>query len=126
MWIEGIELSRLEESLLQHMPGDNAAGPIRASAERTRDLIGVVTRIGTLVSSEQSPPSVDVDVLSGRLEIGIPGDIVWLAKEAERELDRGDYLALRKAGLNDINILATQEDDVLPMPSPVPITKSPN
>jgi hypothetical protein len=42
-----------------------------------------------------------------------PDDIFWLAQEAKRALDRGDYLALRKAGLADINTLAKQEGGVL-------------
>jgi hypothetical protein len=34
MWIAGTELREIEEALLQHMPGDDAAGPIRAVARR--------------------------------------------------------------------------------------------
>ena len=39
MWIDGIELNQIEASLLRHLPTDNAAGPIRSTAERTRDLL---------------------------------------------------------------------------------------
>lgn len=60
MWIQGVELNRLEASLLQHLPADNAAGPIRAVAERTRDLVGVVARIGGLVTTRDDPPPVDL------------------------------------------------------------------
>ena len=52
MWLEGVELNRLEASLLVHLPGNAAAGSIRAVADRTRDLIGVVARIGALVSAD--------------------------------------------------------------------------
>jgi replicative superfamily II helicase len=88
MWLEGLELSRLEASLLVHLPGENAAGPIRAVAERTRDLIGVVARIGALVSSDQAEPVADVASLSARLELGIPTDVMWIA-EAANEVSSG-------------------------------------
>lgn len=113
MWLDGVELNRLEASLLQHMPGDNAAGPIRASAERTRDLIGVVARIGALASRDGSGPVGEVDQLSSRLELGIPQDILWLAKEVKRGLERGDYLALRRAGLKTIEAIEVEDDDAL-------------
>jgi helicase len=99
MWINGIELNQIEASLLRHLPSDNAAGPIRSTAERTRDLLGVVTRIATLVSSDHGNPSFNVDDLSSRLELGLPADIVWLVQALKRNLERGDYIALRRAGL---------------------------
>lgn len=113
MWLEGVELNRLEASLLVHLPGDNAAGPIRASAERTRDLIGVVARIGGLVSSDGSGPIAEIDDLNTRLELGIPSDMLWLGKEVKRSLERGDYLALRRAGLNSIEALDKTDDIAL-------------
>jgi helicase len=113
MWLEGVELNRLEASLLRHLPGDNAAGPIRAVAERTRDLIGVVARIATLVSRDSSGFPGEVDDLSSRLELGIPQDILWLAKEVKRGLERGDYLAMRRAGLKTIEVIETADDDAV-------------
>jgi helicase len=99
MWLEGMELSRIEASILRHLPGDNAAGPIRASAERSRDLIGVVARIGSLVSSDGAEVAGNVDDINVRLELGIPNDMLWLARQAKRGLERGDYLALKREGL---------------------------
>ena len=98
LWLEGVELNRMEDSLLQHMPRSNAAGPIRACAERTRDLISSVARIGELVSSDGFAVGAQADELMCRLEMGIPADICWLAIKLHRRLDRGDYLSLRKAG----------------------------
>jgi helicase len=110
MWIDGVELNRLEQSLLVHLPGDNAAGPIRAVAERTRDLIGVVARIAALVSADRAEPRADVAGLSTRLELGIPGDLLWLASTVKRGLERGDYLALQRAGLPTFEALDRVED----------------
>jgi helicase len=113
MWLEGVDLNRLEASLLKHLPGENAAGPIRTTAERTRDLIGVVARIGGLVSSDASGPVSDLDHLSLRLEIGIPSDMLWLARDTKRSLERGDYLALRKAGINSAETVAQVDETAL-------------
>ena len=113
MWIEGVELNRIEASLLRHLPADNAAGPIRSTAERTRDLLGVVARIAGLVSVDQSEPIADRDELSTRLEIGIPKDVVWLARLLKRALERGDYLSLRRAQLTTVGTLDNCEEKVL-------------
>jgi len=113
MWLDGVELNRMEASLLQHLPGENAAGPIRATAERTRDLLGVVARIAMLVSGDQAVPRADIDELNGRLELGIPSDVMWLASSLKRGLERGDYLNLRRAGLSDIDALQGADDAAL-------------
>jgi helicase len=110
MWIDGVELNRLEASLLVHLPGENAAGPIRAVAERTRDLIGVVSRIAALVSGDHAEPPVDIASLSTRLELGIPREILWLATIAKRGLERGDYLSLQRAGLSTMEALDRVDD----------------
>jgi replicative superfamily II helicase len=110
MWTEGIELNRLESSLLKHLPGGNAAGPIRATAERTRDLIGVVARVGTLLSTEGDALRGNIDTLGIQLELGIPGDVLWLARETRRGLERGDYLALKREGLSSLEALQAVDD----------------
>jgi len=113
LWLEGVELNRMEASLLQHLPRSNAAGPIRACAERTRDLISSVVRIGELVSNDGFAVGTKADELMCRLELGIPADICWLALKLHRRLDRGDYLSLRKAGLTTIESFDKIEDTTL-------------
>jgi len=110
MWLEGVELNRIEESILQHMPADNAAGPIRAVAERTRDLVGVVTRIAEFLAKDGLHLNCDADSLMGRLELGIPEDIYWLAEELKRNLERGEYLALRRLNLTSIEVLEKSDE----------------
>jgi helicase len=113
MWIQGVELNRLEASLLQHLPADNAAGPIRSVAERTRDLIGVVARIGELVTAGDDPSPVVIDDLTIQLELGIPEDIAWLGRETKRALERGDYLALRRGHLSTFDALLAVDETTL-------------
>ena len=112
MWIQGVDLRGLEASLLRHLPGDNAAGPIRAVAERTRDLIPVVARIAELLSSGYSFASM-VDELLVRLEFGVFASMSPLARIAYRRLDRADYLALERANLSSPKAITAVTDDAL-------------
>ena len=106
MWIDGIELERLEASLLRHLPNRGAAGPIRSTAERTRDLLGVALRIFLFVSKDHNADlEVEVKALAVRLELGIPEEMVWLGSEVRRDLTRGDYLKLRRAGLTTLETI---------------------
>lgn len=124
MWLDGTELRRIEESVLRHLPGENAAGPIRSSAERTRDLIGVVARVAGLIALDGGKLGADADVLSLRLELGIPGEVVWLAQELRRGFDRGDYLALVREGLASPDSLAAADPSVLQGMFPDPTKRS--
>lgn len=102
MWVQGVDMDDLEASLLQHLPADNAAGPIRGVADRTRDLVGVVARVAQILHPEAAADGLHVgdvvDSASIQLELGVPSDIVWLARVTKRSLSRGDYLSLRKKG----------------------------
>jgi helicase len=113
MWIDGTELNQIEASLLRHLPGDNAAGPIRAAAERTRDLLGTVARIGELVASGPIDSAIRLDQLSTRLELGVPHDMLWLAGETKRGLERGDYLSMRRAGLTSMESIRSFDETKL-------------
>ena len=106
MWIDSIELNRMEASLLRHLPSSDAAGPIRATAERTRDLLGVAIRIGLFVSKDHDADlETKVESLAIRLELGISENMVWLATELGRDLARGDYLKLRRAELTTLETI---------------------
>ncbi len=112
MWIQDVNLRSLETSLLRHLPGENAAGSIRAVAERTRDLIPAVARIAELLKGGHSFASA-VDALSARLEIGASARTVPLARIAYRRLDRADYLALERAKLSSPEAIVAATDDNL-------------
>lgn len=112
MWIQGMELIRIEQSILRHLPADNAAGPIRAVAERTRDLIPIVARVAEVLTGESFGSLVDKLIL--RLELGLPADAVRLGQILRRSLNRADYLALAHASLlvpGTIN--TTREEELL-------------
>lgn len=54
-----------------------------------------------------------VDALSVQLELGIPQDLLWLASGMKRDLDRGEYLSLYRAGLRDAASLAATDAEAL-------------
>ena len=112
MWIQGIDLLSIESSLLRHMPGDNAAGPIRAVAERTRDLVSVVTRVAEILTGG-NPLGTSVESLLVRLELGLPASAVPVARRLHRRLDRADYLALERAGLMAPEAITKASDEAL-------------
>jgi replicative superfamily II helicase len=113
MWIDGTELRGIEASVLQHLPGDNAAGPIRAVAERTRDLIPAAGRVAELLNRDEGLLTGLIDSLLVRLELGVPVSVVPLARIARRGLERGDYLSLVRANLFSSDAIRLATDDVL-------------
>jgi helicase len=117
MWTQGIDLSQLEASLLQHLPADNAAGPIRSVADRTRDLVGIVAKVGQILNPGKPEESSRVaqlsDDLAVQLELGVPVDMVWLAMETKRLLSRGEYLALFRSGVREASQLTAMDPATL-------------
>ena len=79
-------------------PFDGAAGPIRAVAARTCDLLPTAARIAEFLH-----PDLDLGDRIGRLAIrltlGVPAAITDLARYAGADLLRGDYRRLAAAGL---------------------------
>jgi helicase len=103
------------ERTITHFGGGfgGAAGPIRAVATRTRDLLPVVVRVVELLH-----PGTDLTRMQSqlfvRLEIGIPVEAVDLAARAGAAISRADYLTLDRAGLIDIDaIRAAADQDLL-------------
>ena len=90
----------------------SAAGNIRSVASRTRDVIDAVVQVG-LFNGHSLLESVNSDDLGVQLEFGIPEEIVGLAQTLGTELNRGEYLALRNAGLVTVDQLVAAGPEVL-------------
>jgi helicase len=86
-----------------------AAGPIRAVAGRTCDVLPTAARVAEILH-----PTLDLEDRVGRLAIrlthGIQGPAVDLAREAGSALLRGDYCQLVDAGLADPDAVAKADD----------------
>jgi helicase len=113
LWMGGVPVGQVERLLTRHLPGNDAAGPVRAAASRTRDVIGTVIDIARYLH-----PTVQLDDLAGllpvQLELGIPADLVPLALQAGANLGRHDYLRLQNAGLTEpATILGTDDEALL-------------
>lgn len=89
-----------------------AAGPIRAVASRTCDVLPTVARVAELLC-----PSLQlgdrVRRLAGRLNYGVTGTLVDLALLVGSDLTRGDYHRLGSAGLSDIEGLVSAKDEAI-------------
>jgi hypothetical protein len=99
LWISDRSMTAIETALTQHGGApDGAAGPVRAVASRTCDLLPAVARVATFLH-----PGLDlkdrVPRLLVRLELGIQPGTVEIAGHAGGRLTRGDYQELLKARL---------------------------
>lgn len=98
-WIDGIPIAQIERTITQFGGGfGGAAGPIRAVARRTQDLISTVVRV-----MEALNPNVELGVvaedLEVRLQLGIPEQMLPIAAVCGSLLSRGEYLAMASRGM---------------------------
>jgi helicase len=91
-------LSVIEQELTQHMRDGSIAGPVRGVSARTRDVIGAVGKIAEFRGYEIEP-TVSLDDLLLRLELGLPQESVQLARVLGNFLSRGEYLRLLSRGV---------------------------
>lgn len=113
MWLDAVELNKIEASLLRHLPSENAAGPIRAIADRTRDLITAVAKVAEILGHGKIHLDSQVERLTIRLELGIPENLVWLGEITGRSLERGDYLNFLRANIVTSEDLLKTEEEIL-------------
>jgi len=91
-------LSMIEQHLTQHQLGDGIAGAVRATADRTRDLIPAVVRVFEFLH-----PGIAVSDVAERtmvrLELGIPTELAELGAVLGAALTRAQYLSLFELGI---------------------------
>lgn len=91
-------MREIEHTLMEHYFDRNAAGEIRSVASRTRDVLNAVFQVA-LFESRPIDPELNSDDLGIQLELGLPNELVNLARLVGAELNRGEYLALLNKGL---------------------------
>jgi helicase len=97
LWMSGRSRQEIEMHLMQHMRENVAAGAVNQVRSRTIDLLPVVVAIAEILR--------DVDLaerqadLMLRLELGIPSDLLEIARVCSTRLSRTEYLRLQGAGL---------------------------
>lgn len=113
LFISGRPMTEIERQLTQFGGAfGGAAGPIRAVAGRTSDLLGVAARVAEILN-----PTLDLSDRVGRLTLrltyGIPGIVCDLARETGAGLLRGDYTRLAAQNFCDPDHITAASDEEL-------------
>jgi replicative superfamily II helicase len=109
-WISDTSMGDIEKSLTQFGGAfDGAAGPVRAVATRTADLLETVTRVAELTHENFNLAERRVKLIT-RLQVGISNKNFELAKWLGNNITRGDYRNLMQAKINTPETIATATD----------------
>lgn len=112
-WISQTAMAEIEKALTQHGGGfDGAAGPVRSVSSRSCDLLPAVARVATIIHP-QIELADRVARLLVRLELGVSGGAVAVARRAGTRLARADYQDLVKAGLTTADAIDAADDDAI-------------
>lgn len=112
-YISGMGMQEIERAMSQFGGAfDGSAGPIRSVTSRTCDVLPMIGLVAELLH-----PGLVLEQriarLVLRLDLGIQGPVVDLARYTERSLDRADYRRICNARLTESDALAAAEDDAL-------------
>ena len=112
-YVSGMSMDEIERAVGQFGGAfDGAAGPIRSVTSRTCDVLPMIARAATILHD-----GVDLQErmarLLLRLDLGIQGPAVDLARYAGRDLGRADYRRLCEARLTEREALAGADDAML-------------
>ena len=112
-YVSGMSMGEIERAMAQFGGAfDGAAGPIRSVTGRTCDVLPMIARAAQIIH-----PGMDlqgrVTRLLLRLDLGIPGLAVGLARYAGRALDRSDYWRLCDSRLTEPEALNAAQDALL-------------
>jgi replicative superfamily II helicase len=112
-YVSGMGMEEIERAMSQFGGAfDGVSGPIRSVTSRTCDVLPMIARAAQLLHA-----GVDLEQrvarLLFRLDLGIQGPVVDLARYAERTLDRADYRRLCDARMTEREALAGAEDRAL-------------
>lgn len=112
-------MGAIERTLMQHLRDNSVAGPVRGVAARTRDVISAVAFVASIRGTQLADDAL-ADDMSVMLELGIPRELVPLARLLGNSINRAQYLALLNAGLVSAeNVLGADPaavNDVLDIP----------
>lgn len=109
-WYKGDDLASLEAHLQQHYMEKNVSGQIRAVASRTKDLLPTTARLVELLSGGTVSLASRVEDIMLRLELGVPPNMLSLAKIVGAILSRADYLMLFRQGKTTKESLADKQE----------------
>lgn len=111
-WITDTPLSEIEFSLQRHGRKDGAAGQIRSTSSRTRDVIYIVGAVAEYLHKGLELTD-RIERLFTRLELGVPSSILEIAKIAGSQLTRGDYQTLIHTSLHTVEAIEKATDETI-------------
>ena len=110
-WIIGTPMDDLEKRYsATPFQGRIGAGDVRRFADATRFHLRSAHQIATVMFIGRGPSEKDIENLLKQLEVGIPADALPLL-EVPIPLSRGQYLALRAAGVKNRADLCTVSEE---------------
>lgn len=112
-YVSGMGMENIEAAMGQFGGAfDGSAGPIRNVTSRTCDVLPMIAR-----ASEILHAGIDlherIERLLQRLDLGIQGAAVDLARHTGRDLDRADYRRLVEARMTTREALEGEDDNAL-------------
>ncbi|HXJ48336.1 MAG TPA: hypothetical protein VNF91_04130, partial [Candidatus Acidoferrum sp.] len=110
LWMSDWPISKIERTLTQYIPGNDAAGDVRSVVNRTLDLVPTAIEVGAILHSGLALGDRQADLLA-RLQLGLPASLARLGRLAGANLTRAEYLALGRAGLAELDALAVATDE---------------
>ena len=112
-YVSGMSMEEIERAIGQFGGAfDGSAGPIRSVTSRTCDVLPMIARAAELLHAGADLQQRTSRLLL-RLELGIQGPAVDLARFAERGLDRTDYRKLCEAAMTTQEALTRADDKAL-------------
>jgi len=105
-------MATIEADLMQHLPDNSVAGPVRGVASRTRDVLEAVATIcrvyDAIFADEQQVARLGI-----RLEIGLPAELGGLASALGSSMTRVEYLSLLSHGISTPDQIRSLRDEEL-------------
>lgn len=98
-WIKGVPIEEIEQQYSPNLyQGKIGYSEVRRFADATRFYLRSAHQIISVKLMGKGPDEESTDVIFKQLELGVPNDILDLLK-IPLSLNRGEYLALRNAGI---------------------------
>jgi hypothetical protein len=104
LWMSGRSRQDIEMTLTQHMRETVAAGAVNQVRSRTIDLLPVVISVAEIIRDVDMAERQDDLML--RLDLGIPADLLSIARVIRGRFARTEYLRLRAEGLDTVAAVA--------------------
>jgi replicative superfamily II helicase len=101
-WVNGIPIETIESRYTPNpYQGRIGHGDVRKFADATRFHLRAAHQIASVMLLGQGPDETSIEAMLRQLEVGVPADVLGLLA-LPVQLGRGEYLALRSAGVTTV------------------------